>query len=316
MSVTGAGNIRARLRPRETGEIFSEAFRLYRENWKLYWGIVLVFFGPFAVLTAAWESYLFHPAHVLGYFDPMEVLPGLLPVLLLMYVAIFLIYFGLIRAVSENYLGRSVRFADVVKPTPRFWGMVGANLLVLLAFAGATAIIGILAVTFAAVRLSPAWLVIPGLSLFVFLYILLIRWSVATSVAVIEGRGSRGSLGRSLDLVRGFGRKAFNICFGAVVLYYLVQIVIGEILGVAFASLLGVHAVMFGVIVGAGVAGIALTQLIQTVGAMIAIPIVLLPLVLFYYDLRVRKEAFDLQMLAEQLGYGYQEVGSESPAAV
>jgi hypothetical protein len=33
-------------------------------------------------------------------------------------------------------------------------------------------------------------------------------------------------------------------------------------------------------------------------------PLVLLPIMLFYYDLRIRKEGFDLQMLAEQLGYG------------
>jgi len=38
------------------------------------------------------------------------------------------------------------------------------------------------------------------------------------------------------------------------------------------------------------------------IGSSLVTPVILIALVLFYYDLRVRKEAFDLQMMMQAIG--------------
>ncbi len=46
-------------------------------------------------------------------------------------------------------------------------------------------------------------------------------------------------------------------------------------------------------------------------GGALAAPLIMIGLVLLYYDIRVRKEAFDLQLMMEPP----ENVGGESPAA-
>ncbi|HET6381777.1 MAG TPA: hypothetical protein VFJ58_00160 [Armatimonadota bacterium] len=133
---------------------------------------------------------------------------------------------------------------------------------------------------------------------------------------MIEGRGSAGSLTRSFQLVEGFGWKAFRIILGVVCLCLVVTAVVGGVLGALFSPLVGTHTgSAFGYSGGRGFAAFAVNVVIQTLVAITSIPIWLLPIVVFYYDLRVRSEAFDAQMLAELPCYGRQEAGSESRAA-
>ncbi|HET6383598.1 MAG TPA: hypothetical protein VFJ58_09425, partial [Armatimonadota bacterium] len=243
---------------------------------------------------------------------PSIMLESAMVMSLLAYIPLFLIYFGLIRAVSDNYLGRDVRFADVIRPTTRLWGMVGACILAVLATYCAFLPLAVVMPILVFAKISLGWLAVPAIAILVLVCIMWIHWSVANSAAVIEGKGSVGSLARSVQLVRGFSWKAFFVIVGAFVIYCLVAIVAECILGAILFPLVGVHgAGLIGFGGASGFSAIAIGELIRVIAAMIGMPIVLLPLVLFYYDLRVRKEAFDLQMLAEQLGYGYQEVAPD-----
>jgi len=113
-------------------------------------------------------------------------------------------------------------------------------------------------------------------------------YAVTTPVVVLEElNASSDSFGRSWDLTRGFKVKIFLIS--------LVSIVVVFIPGFAIAAL-GAYVMLESRMVG---------QTITILSA--ALPILLTPLfscvlTLLYYDLRVRREAFDLEVLNEQLG--------------
>jgi hypothetical protein len=121
-----------------------------------------------------------------------------------------------------------------------------------------------------------------------FVAFVLCGYAVTTQVVVLENlRGSFDAFGRSWDLTRNFKRKIFGIAVVAFLMVY-VPIVALAALGGFFKA----ESPLFG-------------QTIEVASA--AVSIVVVPLLsciftLMYYDLRVRREAFDLQILGQQLG--------------
>jgi hypothetical protein len=111
-------------------------------------------------------------------------------------------------------------------------------------------------------------------------------------VLLVEGAGPSRALGRSRELVRG---RWWGTCGVAVVGYLLVSIVslalTGLVVGVAFANP-----------ARNTVTGFALNTLAGTIGSMIATPAAAAFITVLYIDLRVRKEGFDLLLLARRLG--------------
>ena len=128
-------------------------------------------------------------------------------------------------------------------------------------------------------------LIVPGVWLFV-------AWSLAVPALLFERTGAFKSLGRSFRLVRG---RWWPVCGALVVAYLLAGIISGIVQlipeGIA-AGLAGDSDVANGI---AAVIG-------GTVSAMISTPFTAAVVVLLYFDQRVRKEGFDLQLLAEGLG--------------
>ena len=170
-----------------------------------------------------------------------------------------------IRVVSQAYLGHDPGMADALNFAI---AKLGRTLS-----AGLSA--GILA------GLATLLFIIPGL-------VVACGLAVAVQAAVLEplNSGSDG-VGRSWSLTQGFKWKAFGL--------YCVLFVL------LFLFILG-----FGV-VGAIVAAIFPPLLVPAVIALGLVFLFLYPFTscvftLFYYDLRVRKEAFDLELLSRHLG--------------
>ena len=111
--------------------------------------------------------------------------------------------------------------------------------------------------------------------------------SVVSQVVVLEGKGGARSVGRSWDLTKGHRGKAFLLGVVVLFLFYL-PVMAASFLAVAVPSL---RAVL-------GVAG-------QLIGLLVY-PIVVCTFTLYYYDLRVRKEAFDLELLNRELTGEYE----------
>src|SRR5260370_27346901 len=110
-------------------------------------------------------------------------------------------------------------------------------------------------------------------------------YAVVTEVAALEQ--SSGVLRRSWDLTRGFRWKALGLWVIALAL------VAGLVIGAAFLAAM-VEA-LFG-------KGETLTTVVLALVSLLVYPLLSRVFTLFYYDLRVRKEGFDLEMLSHQLG--------------
>jgi hypothetical protein len=177
-----------------------------------------------------------------------------------------------IFAVSDLYLGREASVRES-------YARVGAKAL---------RVIIILVLVILAVFVGCLLFIIPGL-------ILACRMSVAVPVSMLEDSKSISSIERSMELTKGHAGQIFLI--------YLLLWVIGVVLGIVLElpfSLMGVHSARahetlpFGMIV--------LQNLGSFIAQVLAAPIGTIAFSLMYYNLRVRKEAFDVQHLMASLG--------------
>jgi len=124
-------------------------------------------------------------------------------------------------------------------------------------------------------------LVVPGIIVFC-------GYSVAGQVAALEPlNSSTDALRRSWDLTKGFKGKAFVLWIVSFALLFVVVLGAGA-LGAAAGAL-------------AGGLDATVTVLIALVSLLIY-PLITCVFTLLYYDLRVRKEGFDLEVLSSQLG--------------
>ena len=112
--------------------------------------------------------------------------------------------------------------------------------------------------------------------------------SVAVQAAVLEPLpGGTDGLGRSWSLTQGFKWRAFGL--------YVVVIVLVLLCLLGFAVLAGLAATLVPLLLVPAMIGFALVFLFLY-------PFTSCVFTLFYYDLRVRKEAFDLELLSRHLG--------------
>lgn len=163
--------------------------------------------------------------------------------------------------VSGAYLGHSITADTAIR---KAFLLVGP-LLVLSFFSSIVIGLGFLV------------LIVPGV-------ILLSGLVLATAVLVLEQPLSAvGSLNRSWELTKGFRSKVLVTVFVAMLLFFIPAMIVG-LIG-AFGSMVGAWSPL--------IAGV-LTGVLQIFVA----PFIYVVITVLYYDLRVRKEGFDLELLA------------------
>jgi membrane-anchored glycerophosphoryl diester phosphodiesterase (GDPDase) len=114
------------------------------------------------------------------------------------------------------------------------------------------------------------------------------RWLFAAPIVILERVGARAALRRSWQLVRGSTPRVLGITL-------LVGLITG-ILSAIVSALLGVVTQF-----GDENVRLILSQLASLIVAVLIQPISFIVVVLLYYDLRIRREAFDIEMLAANL---------------
>jgi hypothetical protein len=127
--------------------------------------------------------------------------------------------------------------------------------------------------------------VIPGIYLWT-------TFAVAVPALLSEGVRGSNALGRSRALVKGFWWRVF----GVVVLGYLLSSILG---GAIEGAVVGLSTVQSG---QASVVGVVVNIVAGTVSSVVTTPFAAAFVTVLYFDLRVRKEAFDLQLLAQRIG--------------
>ena len=132
---------------------------------------------------------------------------------------------------------------------------------------------------------------VPGIFLFT-------MWSVSPAALITERKGPIQALGRSYQLVSG----RFWPALGAIVLAYVLYWVANQVIGVVTGAL-----TLFGS--SEGVISLAPTQVGSVIASILTTPFIAAMITILYFDLRVRKEGYDLELMAADLA----ELEAEHP---
>jgi hypothetical protein len=261
------------LRPLSVGEVLDASFKIVRQSFGTLAGCVLVVALPLNIINTLIASSTRDNAFNLKNGTTSDVstgtaLAGVLLTTTLGLVLTTLATAACFRAVSGVYLGE--------KPT------VGGSLQ----FAAGRVLPLIVLALLYGLGLIPAFilLVIPGIWLSV-------AWSLSYPALLSEGLRPAEALGRSFKLVQG----RWWATFGALLVMYVIVAVISAILG----------AILGGVLISSSdseaVAAVFYT-LVNTLSSLVTLPLLAAVLTVLYFDLRVRKEGFDLRLLAHGVG--------------
>jgi hypothetical protein len=277
------------LRPMSLGELLDRSFYLYRKHFLLFAGIValphLVFLA-FQLIGVA-----IHPQSTAAF----TVMGGV------WLLATMVIYLGAtaasqgatVIAVSKVHLGSESSISEA------FSGIKGRILYLALIMIGVGIGIGV----------GLILLIVPGI-------ILALMWALAIPVAVLEDKGLRDATSRSSELTKGSRGRIFMIYFLFVVLLYIVillwEVPMLAVLGNFHGA--GQHPIKT-LPVWTQIAFPVCTFLSQCLVG----PLLTIALSLVYYDQRVRKEAFDLQLMMSTLDAAQADStqgGTSTPAVI
>jgi hypothetical protein len=121
---------------------------------------------------------------------------------------------------------------------------------------------------------------------------LAIKWSMTFPAIVAERAGPFQAMGRSWDLTRGHWWRTFGALVVVLLISFVLAFAIFVAIGAAVATSDSISELAFAVLITA-VTIIVLAVLYPLAAAIVTV---------VYYDLRVRNEGFDLQLLARGVG--------------
>ena len=266
------------LRPLAVGEIIDVAIKIWRRHLPTLARIVFVVVAPVQILSAVVAASV-TPSdtgfETVGPDGEVTVdtgalaawVAGTVTAQLLAALAVLIASAAVVRAVSTAYLGGTPEWKESLRAVS---GRLGS--LIWLAF------------------LMVAGLGLALLALVVPFFWLGVSWSLAFPVLIAEGLRGTGALGRSFRLVKGRWWPTFGALVLAFMLQFFVDLVLHLPLGLLF------------VIDGDSLAGLAVSTVVSIISSVLTTPFMAAVLVLIYFDLRVRKEGFDLQLLSQGVG--------------
>jgi hypothetical protein len=310
------------LRPMSTSQVLDRTFHLYRNHFLLFAGISAL---PPAILLLAQAGFILLTliaAPKLDFFLAEAAFVLAIIALVVAYLAAFAFATGAtVHAVSRVHLGQAATIHESYRVIrPLVWRIVRIVVSVAVRFTGASAgavAVGVIPVfMMASIRNGPNPVVsIVGGLLVVAAVVVCVIWAIrlycsyqlAVPVCVLERRGAADCLERSRFLSKGKGvQRILLVLFLSAILTYILSLVFS------------LPAIILAVVSAADKTGrlatlITLWQYLASFFAgTIAGPIVTIALALLYYDERVRKEAFDLQLMMEAMG---QQQASQAAAA-
>ena len=292
------------LRPLTLAELLDRSFSTYKRHLWLFVGIMSVP-SAFGMLYAITAQFFNRP--ILPGMPPEEVLRRIVPLMvgafgfMVIYLVVYSFALGATTiAVAQLYKGQPASVGTSYGEVRRHgWRMVLLLLWGTLRVGGTwfglvmlTAVLaGFLAV------LSP---VLSGLMFIIGMFAggvlagyLAVRYGVAIPAVVLENLRAGKALARSVDLTHGHRGRVFLIILCAMMISYASTALLqGPFLLGAFLAGPGTSTAIALTIVGAVLGGI---------GHMFSGPIMIIGLAMEYYDLRIRKEALDLQMMLDSL---------------
>jgi hypothetical protein len=275
------------LRPLSVGEILDAGFRLLRYR---FWTLVLSVLVPIVPLTivatilqASTDENAYDLNSSATTSDSGASLVGALLGGVLQGAAIALAIAACIKVISAAYLGERAGVGDSLRyGMSRILALIGAYLLTVL-------------------------ILIPGfIALIIPAIFLAVKLSVTFPAVIVERAGPPTAIRRSFNLTRGNWWRVFAV---VVVVFLIAAVINFALTGVLIPALLADDVSEVTVAV--------LDTILSIITFAITYPLWASVLTVLYYDLRVRNEGFDLQLLAQGVGADTSrfETAPERPAA-
>lgn len=264
------------IRPRRATELVDAGFQLLRRYYPQLFTVTAIAMAPSVFARVLMRDQLSDPTVMMSH--PAPAIFGFLIASICTTIADAV----LIVAVSDGYLDGSVDLADALKTgLGGLLSVIGAGIVrsffVMI-------VVLVAAIAFAAItatHLQLLLIVVIPVAIWLVFYVLLRTFSMSQAV-LLEGTGPIQALTRSLRLSEGCGAHIF-FTLALVWLLYLITY------GVAFG-------------VSVSLVSRAISEVVGAVVIVAIYPLVAVVTTLLYYDLRVRKEGFDLEVMARELG--------------
>jgi hypothetical protein len=270
------------LRPLSVGEILDVALKIWRRHFPALARIVLFVVTPVQVLSSLLLASALPNSEIIfdsGSFDTTTNTPNFdggdaaaffaafALVTLLSGLGFVLSSAAALRAVTVAYLGGTPDWKESLRlALHRLGSLVWLSILMSLG-----------------VTLGFVLCLVPGIWLAV-------AWSLAFVALVAEDLSGTRALRRSFNLVRG----RWWATFGVLLIAFVLNAVVDQIVSIPFAIVSFVSE--------DSVVGFSVGALANIISEVITTPFVAAVFVLVYFDLRVRKEGFDLQLMAQAMG--------------
>jgi len=263
------------LRPRGIGEILDSAVVLYRARFTKLVRVAALIVVPVQVLSAL-VLLSAQPDHynigVTGTVSPQYdsssfavQFAAVIVVAIVTVLSTALIIAVCTRIVADAYIGRMSEARDAVRAVrPRLLAIIGTSLLVLVseAIGFAFCFVGV---------------VVP-----------LTVFAVALPVLILEGVGVSAAIGRSVTLTKSHLLHVLGLVLTAQLLASTVNLALAE----------GVSLVLR---VGGGTVAVVIGQSIaNAIASLLSTPFIATATVVLYFDLRIRDEAYDVQLLIQR----------------
>ena len=290
---------RLALAPMRVGQILDGAFKLYRMHFRTLAPAVALVVLPFHGLILALTLATLHPVTVdtgfqrVVYQEPALWVNLLSAGLQTLVITPFLTA-AVVRIAADAFLGRDTGVGAAYRAAlPRIHSILWVSLIIGLGIvlaAGPFVFFGVLA----------GMEGVGGVGVLLFLIasvpaiFLLLRWLFASSVVMVEDVRGISAVGRSWRLMRGLTWKALGTLTLMGLLIFALYFVVGIIIGIAAYPILA-----GGDTPGGGF--YALSQALGAVTSILTTPFTTLVIVLLYFDARMRKEGFDLEVMADEL---------------
>jgi hypothetical protein len=188
------------------------------------------------------------------------------------------------RASTDTYLGHRV----TVGPAFRFAVTRIHSILWILILYVLTLVAGFLVLFLLGAAVGePAFFAVLALGFLVPGVIVFVRWYFGPTVFVVEGRKGTKALARSWRL----SRRSFWRIFGTFILTSIMAAIVQGILALPAGWAYSVI----------GTSGWAIYALGASLAVIVTTPFTTLVAVLLYFDMRIRKEGFDLEIMAREM---------------
>ena len=258
-----------RLPERKLGDLLNETFAVYGRS-----------FRDIVILLAIIQVPVSIVAQLMG-----ETITGFVIVGFVSAMGNGIVYGAVAHATGQSYFDNRIG-------VKRCYQRVGWRLIsiLLLSLAPAAVLGGVLGLARIESDLT-AFLIFPALGLLIYL----IYWGIAVPSIIFEGHKAVEALKRSYLLIKGHWWRVFgiNMVFGLVALGLVIVVSLPFAIAAGMAMGDGEEA---------NLASTIMEFLAATATSVLVLPVIFIAGTLLYYDLRVRKEGFNMDRLSQEMG--------------